>query len=302
MDEMTGPPATDPPPQPSLPLVIASWLVVGGCIFWGSLSVAMGIKQSWDPCAIFGGVIFSAGSLVLGGAQYLGTFRRDVRAAGCCCAILFAVGGLLLTGITVGIAEQLMKEGGNLPLEVAATFASVGALFVAAGWLNYRWQRQLSLPSRNSRWSWRLSLREILGFMSAAGVCLGISMYFINTSPERFAEHLETTNPPFGIPAGAKDICYCQGWRGTIAYEFTIDEARFRNWAEAQFADRKDSHHEENGTMRVTTYRTLLPDFHDVEQLEIPHAVIYSWAEADAGTYAVFDRDTNRVYYFSHSY
>ena len=128
------------------------------------------------------------------------------------------------------------------------------------------------------------------------------NMYFINTSPERFAEHLETTNPPFGIPAGAKDICYCQGWRGTIAYEFTIDEARFRNWAEAQFADRKDSHHEENGTMRVTTYRTLLPDFHDVEQLEIPHAVIYSWAEADAGTYAVFDRDTNRVYYFSHSY
>lgn len=299
---MSRAPDIDASSQPSWPLVIFSWLVLAGCIFWGSLAVATGVKQSWDPCAIFGGIIFFTGSLVLGGAQYLGTFRRDVRAAGFCCAILFAVGGLLLFGIAVATAEYLVKGGGNLPLGVAATFASVGSLFVTAGWLNYRWQAQLPLPSRDSRWAWRLSLREILGFTTAAGVCLGIAMYFINTSPEHFAEHLEITNPPFGIPAGAKDISYCQGGRGTIAYEFTIDEARFRTWAEAEFAYREDTYHEENGRMRVTTYRTLLPGSRDVEQTEIPHALIYSWAESDAGTYAVFDRDTNRAYYFSHSH
>ena len=104
--------------------------------------------------------------------------------------------------------------------------AAVVGLF--GGLHNLRWRRNLLLAATDADGD--VSLREILAAIAAISLLTGLTASFIRSTPPRYAENVSVADAPFGLPADATDVSFCQGFRGTIPYEFTIDEMSFREW------------------------------------------------------------------------
>ena len=120
-------------------------------------------------------------------------------------------------------------RGGELPwLSLLLPMLAVAIVGLFGGWLNLRWRRNLPLSATDS--GWRFSLREILAAVAAISLLTGLTASFIRSTPPRYAENVSVADAPFGLPASAADVSFCQGFRGTIAYEFTVDEISFREW------------------------------------------------------------------------
>lgn len=222
-------------PKPSPWLVVFSWLVVVGCICLGSLGIAGLMARAWDPCTWVAAAMFGGGAALIGVMQYRGTFRYDSNAATFSMVILFICSGFLLVSVVVCSGEFLIKEWELPPLEMLGTAAGLALLVFPAAWFNMRWSRQLNQTkqlAKPSRRRWQLSLQELLVFTAAAGLSLAIITSVVRNEPAQVGSHVETDNPPFGIPRGATDICWRQGFRGTLLFEFTAEEELFRDWVQ----------------------------------------------------------------------
>jgi hypothetical protein len=304
-----NPHVSNQPAQPSWQLLVCTWLVIAGCIVVGSGFLGTAIADYWDPMALFGGVLFLIGSVVVGVLQYVSTYRQNKGAAEASMGLL-AVLAALLGFLTLAIANDFfIRHHSELSPSILAGFAGLtgGCVFlVYASWHNRAWRTQLSQSPFAPRYGWRLSLREAFGILTVLGISIGVTSAVMKGSNPQFSEHLETDNPPFGIPVGAKDICFAQGGWGFYAYEFTIDETRFCDWVRSRNAGDPTFEAEGiqpiDGSFRVCRYKSLLPGADGVDELNVTDGLYYAWAESDAGRYFVFDRQTNRAYYQSHSH
>lgn len=144
----------------------------------------------------------------------------------------------------------------------------------------------------------------LLGIAAIAFVVCLVSG-FVRSTPPRYAEHVTRDKAPFGLPANATDISFCQGVRGTIAYEFTIDEDDFKAWVASGIGS-FESNAASVPVAPITTpytirrYNALTRDLTGPEEITITQGLYYDWSKEDRGVHAAYDRTTGRAYYFAH--
>ncbi|MEM6471344.1 MAG: hypothetical protein AAF802_17415 [Planctomycetota bacterium] len=130
---------------------------------------------------------------------------------------------------------------------------------------------------------------------------------FIRSTPPRYAENVSVADAPFGLPPSAIDVSFCQGSRGTIAYEFTVDETSFREWV-AEGIGSIESNASNTILEQITTpvsitrYNAYSSELNGPDSITVNNGLHYSWSLEDRGVQAVFDPNTSRAYYFAHSY
>ena len=289
-------------PKPTSLLVATSVLVIAFSLLVVSVAIAA-FTVTWDPCSLIGGAIILPLPAALAIQQYRGTFRRVRPAALTASILLFIVGGFAAFAFATTFGEIVMG-GGDLPwFGLLLPMLAVAAAGLFGGWLNLRWRHRL--PEGVTDGGWRFSRPEILA--TAATICLltALTYSFIRSTPPRYAEDVPVADAPFGLPANANDVSFCQGFRGTIAYEFTIDETSFREWVNDGIGSIESN--SSNTTLEpitapvsITRYNAYSSDLNGPDSITVGTGLHYSWSFEDRGVYAVFDSTTNRAYYFAH--
>jgi hypothetical protein len=287
--------------------VICSVLIIGGCIFVGSGALAS-FAQTWDCCALAFGVIIFPPTVCMALAQYAGTFRRHKSAAYAIGLGLMILSGFMLF-VAVVTAGGFIAKGERDPMLLAAFVGPM--LFICgfgfyAGRLNLLWSRTLERNYQTPEPFYRLSLRELFGWITVLGLSMGLVSYFVRTTPPQFAEHLETDDPPFNIPDGATDISFCQGGRGALVYEFTIDEEGFLKWVEDSVIVKGRIGNEPKlepiqGQCTIRSYQDLMPGANPSEYIVVVDGWVYASNNSGGWTKAVYDRTNRRAYYESFS-
>jgi len=153
-----------------------------------------------------------------------------------------------------------------IPILVAASFS------IAFGRMNALWSRKLRATMDSGAVASLhrgFSLRELLLAIGIIAALTGIYSQFIRSTSPRCAENITPSMAPIGLPSGATDVSYCKGSRGTIAYEFNIDELSFRKWANSGIGSIESE--SANISLREITsprilVRTKWPERHDHKQ------------------------------------
>ncbi len=289
-------------PKPTHLLIAISALVITFSLFLVSAALAA-FTVTWDPCSLIGAVIILPLPAALAVQQYRATFRGVGPAALTAAVLLFIIGGFAAFAFATTVVEIVMG-GGELPwFSLLLPMLAVAIVGLFGGWLNLRWRR--NLPRLATDAGWRFSQRETLAAVAAICFLTGLTALFIRSTPTRYAENVSVAEAPFGLPANATNVSFCQGFRGTIAYEFTVDEASFREWV----ADGIGSI-ESNASntklepiitpVSITRYNAYCSELNGPDSITVINGLHYSWSFEDRGVYAVFDSTTTRAYYFAH--
>lgn len=293
-------------------MVASSVVVIAVCLVVISFSLAT-LAQIWDPCTAMGGVVMLPLPLAMAICQYRGIFRRDPKSASDAANLLFAVGGLAWFGFFSVIGGTIVG-GGDIPwVPLLLPMAIVGAAFVSVGWMNLRWKKRIEAAASaagdepRAKRVLQFSTRELLAGVAMFATVVGLTTYFIRSTPPRYAEHVDRSEAPVGLPAGATDVCYARGSRGSVTYEFTIDEQGFRDWVESRHGSLRSQAEKVQilpieGEYTIYRYYHLSPDLTGPSRATVTEGLYYDWHEGDSGVEAVFDRSTNRAYYRYHSY
>src|SRR5690606_13709714 len=118
--------------------------------------------------------------------------------------------------------------------------------------------------------------------VSVVAVAIG---YAIHTTPPQYAEHVEADRVPMDLPMGASDVSYAQGYRGTIACEFTCDESAFLRWVESGIGSIESSTANISvepitSPYTLTRYNALMPGG-TRESVTVEEGVFYHWSRED---------------------
>jgi hypothetical protein len=297
-------------PRPTILFVCCSVLVITGCVL-GVASILGSLSPNADFCTLLGIVIFVPFPTVLGIQQYRATFRRAPGPAKFTAVFLYVLAAFGGFGYVTNVGEAVLKKT-NVPFWWWAFVlwpllaASLVSLFL--GWQNSLWFTQLkkfyadsgSDPPRGT-----FSLRELFLAVTVIAIIAGLSMsYFRNDRPSA-AEHVSPEQAGLGLPEGASDVSYGRGHRGTMAYEFTTDEASFRNWVEAGIGSLEAQAAnvplvEITQPVEIQRYTVFARQFRGAEQATVSDGLEYEWSYKDRGIQAVFDRKINRAYVSEH--
>lgn len=297
-------------PQPTKYLFISSLVNILGALFLTSCSLASIIAAPWDACAVIAAGLLIPVSVGIGISQYRGVFHRNQTSADTTGVTLSVIGALLLFGGVTYLKESFDDPSILHAWMMMVCMAALGLYFALCGWANLAWSRLLKTaadspekspkPETVSRWDRTAAL------LATTFIVIATSL-MVSTIPPEFAENVEYARPPFGIPVGATSISFCQGSRGTIAYEFSIDESGFREWLQKTI-DSMGPMYSRNSIEPITTtftmkrYVSLKRELKGDPNISISDGLRYSWHKEDRGKYAAFDRTTNRAYYYSHDY
>lgn len=298
--------------QPSRPrrpilLIFLSVVVLAACILLVSAAIAM-FAVTWDPCSLIGGAILLPFPVILAFQQYCGTFRNIAKAAKRSAVLLFVLAGFAFLGFILTLGEMIV-EGVQIPwTSLILPMLAVVVISGISGWLNLCWSRELKRSlTEDAHAGVRVlfSKREILVAVAAATCVTAVVTYLIRSTPPRYAENVARDRAPIDLPAEATKISFCQGFRGTIAYEFTIDEKGFVEWVESGIGSLESD--AANVSIRATKepytiprYTSLMESSTAPESITITDGLYYDWSEEDRGIYAAFDRTSNRAYYYAH--
>jgi hypothetical protein len=292
-----------------MPLALCAIVVIGLSLVLISIAIAA-FTVTWDPCSVLGGVILLPLPTVLAVQQYRGAFRANASAAFTSAVLLFVVAGIGLFGFVTTFGE-LVLEGMGLPWwDLLVPMLMIGIAAGLAGWLNLRWSRRIrriAVTFSDTIGSPQFSLRELLGAFAAIQGVIALATYIVYSTPPQYAENVSRDAAPFGLPPRASDVSYCRGSRGTIAYEFSIDEGGFIEWVRSGIGSLECQSAGVELKPIVTPYRirryyAISLDLQGPDEIVIADGLYYAWYKEDRGVYAAFDRKTGRAYYFAHSY
>lgn len=294
-------------PKPSLPLIVCSAIVLAACGLVTSGLIATLAAVAWDPCSLFGAGFLLPFPLMLAAELYRGVFRRNASAAHYTAIFLFVCGGLALFGFAMSLGETLLENGQLPPLPLCATLLAIGVGATLAGWLSRRWSQRLKMFAVDETKivaTTRFSMRELIGAVAAVACIAAVSAYFIRKTPPQYAQHVSRDQAPFGLPENAIDISFCQGFRGTIAYEFTTTESAFVDWVNSGIGSFESQ--AANVSLRpispqytIQRFCSLSTDLKGQELTTIAKGLYYDWSKEDRRVKAAFDRTSNRAYYFA---
>ncbi|QDT44951.1 hypothetical protein Pan241w_50680 [Gimesia alba] len=295
-------------PKPSIPLVVCSILVLIASLILVALCIAM-FFATWNPCSVFGGAILLPLPLVLAILQYYGTFHAKESAALTTAKLLFALGGFAFCAFIMTLGNLIFNQISLPWVSLLIPVLTFGVVALFLGWLNLGWSRQLksSSPSKSHTInSNRLMFRDLItGMIALTGVTI-LVVYFVQSTAPQYAENIPYNKAPFKLlPAGASNVSFCQGPRGTIACEFTIDEIAFINWVDSGIGS-LESQAANISLQSITTpytirrFNNLSSDLNGSDFATISEGLYYRWSKEDRGVYAAYDRTKNRAYYFAH--
>ncbi|WP_148080103.1 hypothetical protein [Roseimaritima ulvae] len=294
-------------PKRSVWLFVCSVIVLAACLVSISLALAA-FAVTWDPCSIMGGVLMLPPPLALAVQQYRGTFRFNAKAASVSAVLLFLVCGLAFAALATTLVD-LVFSGVRIPwLSLFLPLLVIGTLGGVSASVNLAWSRHLERATNADGASLertQYTMRELLVAVAAIACMTTLVIYLVRSTPPRFAENVSRDEAPFGLPAEATEVSFCQGFRGTIAYEFTIDESGFVVWVESGIGS-LESASANVSVQPITTpysvrrYDALTAKVTGAGAITITDGLYYEWSKEDRGVYAAFDRTTNRAYYYAH--
>lgn len=149
------------------------------------------------------------------------------------------------------------------------------------------------LPMPKRHW-----LKYYLRVLAWGLVAVLVLALLIASFRARTGHHLSFSDSPVVVPENATDIAYfLPGAFGpNKVYEFTTSEPSFLGWANRWL----------DMPMRGPSYgRTSVVRYdHELnrwEVREIENGILFRWNEEDRGINLVFDRQSGRAYYHSHS-
>ena len=129
----------------------------------------------------------------------------------------------------------------------------------------------------------------------------GWTVYAVLRGPT-VGEHMTRAEAPIALPEGATDVCYwlrAPFWPNT-AYEFSVPEKGFRQWAEEKGWPLRDIGDEPIEIYRYTAFAHLA----DAEEsVSVADGLYYQCApeDDDGGIYVVYDRREGRAYFYAHT-
>jgi hypothetical protein len=296
-------------PRPSKLLATVSVLVISGNLLLISAFIAASVVEL-NPFAMIGGLMSVVPlCIIIAVQQYRGTFCRVPFAARTTSVFLYVVGGFMLLALVVSAGMAIVN--GIALRRMASTLVSMSLIAVfsfVVGRMNASWCRKLRSTINSvvkSPVHGGISLPKFLLGVIILAAMTGITLLLIRYAPPRYAEHIESADAPFSLPAQARDVSYCRGSRGTIAYEFTVDEPIFREWFNSGIGSVESESagiplKEIVSPFTITRYNALSPELSGPDAISVTIGLYYSWSKEDRGVYAVFDRTTNRAYYYAH--
>jgi hypothetical protein len=121
--------------------------------------------------------------------------------------------------------------------------------------------------------------------------------------PPRIALHVSPRDARLSLPTGATDVCVWRGFRGTIMYNFAIDEAGFWEWTRSIHGS-LESRAAGVAIQPIAfsvAIRTYSEATGDIDAQTIRRGWFYDWQVEDRGLYYAYDADAGRAYYYSHA-
>jgi hypothetical protein len=292
-------------PRPSWILVLTSLLVIGMGLAVPCVIVVACATEPPNPFLYVGSAVTIPVGLLTALAQYRGTFRRVGSAATLVGNLLFGLAAFTAFGLVANLGE-VVAEGRSLDTMFVIGGIMLLVIFISGGMgaLNAAWARQIT------RDSWAdaddggrrgVSLRELMLGVATCAVMIGMTAHAIRTAPPVAGEHFDVADAPVNVPADASDVCFSRGLHGREAYEFTIDEAGFRQWIAALETTGKPNAAEEiSMPVTIARYVAYASQFPGDRDATISKGLFYDVTEGRRHGRTVFDRSTNRAYYESH--
>ena len=222
---------------------------------------------------------------------------------------IFGIVALFVMAMLVSLLVSQMFER-NLPknewLDLLGTitfFAVIGLICMTLGVVNYWITRsrctlvQTCGLVKGNNFSVKLfgmpgyRTRTTMGIALMSGIVALIAGFIVWTAPPWSGEHLSYEQFPFrnSFPADGEDFYYFQKYRGTIYCEFTITEQGFLNWIDSQSRWERCDPITEEHPERIG-YR---------EEIVVTDGFSAGWGNGKGGR-AIFDRPTNRAYYWTY--
>jgi hypothetical protein len=294
------PPNPQSPPRPSKTLVALSILVIAACMFLVSMGIAS-MTVTWDPCAMFGGLMIIPVPALLVLQQYSGTFKRHYKAAQFAGALCLVLSGFPLMGVVGGTLESI-GDGKSLPIDFILALIACAAPFVVAGYLNLRWSRHLEASDyRPTDERFRMSMRELLVATAVICAMLAMTMTFVRNQPKQFGVNVTAEESGLSLPDNATRVSYA---RGTLLFEFDTDETSFRKWVEAGVGEIESG--PVNGPLwpieneiEVVRFISFAPGVAGPERVALTDGLFYRASSGDQWIDVAFDRKTNRAYFYA---
>ena len=230
----TEPNPTSEQPRPSVPLVVLSLLVLGGCAVVAGFGVALPIVMEFPPAVVFSFLLLAV-CLTISLNQFLGTFRRWPGSALAVGLVGLFVGTLWLIMLALAVFEtfhmrpEIYHDRGEQVLLWVSV--CIGLLLLWAGMANLLWHIRLKRSTGPSEPipRWRFSFQELFLLMTVLAVGLASTGYQLRQMPPKWGENVELQRARYDLPASAQNICFSRA-AGVFALEFTLDEAGFREW------------------------------------------------------------------------
>jgi len=302
----------DRQPKPGAAMVAAAAVVVAACMVATAAVLALFAARG-DLCALSMGILLTPFPIGLGIAQYVATSRRNARAARTAAAMLLCLGGMASVALVALAAAWI--EGGAAAWRGTGMDA-LGMVLVAgfslwAGVMNLQWSHRIRSAARTAATEERLperlqfSLADLLLVLTSVAVITGMTFYCVENTRRRFAEHVDRARAPRELPAEATDVSFCKGRAGTVACEFTTSEAGFVAWVESSLGRSQPAAGAVVQPIAVPVvvnrYFFLRPNLNGPATATVSSGLCYQWTDGSRGEQAVFDRTTNRAYYFADS-
>ncbi|MCA9261196.1 MAG: hypothetical protein KDA61_18400 [Planctomycetales bacterium] len=240
--------------------------------------------------------------------QYRGTFQRRAESARTAGILLSATSGVALFVFAMTCGE-LVTNGVDIPWKsLLLPMLSFAVFCCVAAQSNFRWTRRLNSDANAGRAAGtpiKASRHDIIATVAMLAGATVVASYLISSATPEYAEHVARDQAPFGLPSDARDVSFCHGPRGTIAYEFGTAEASFVSWVEAGIGSLESSAAHValrpiNGSYGIARYHRLNQKLDGPKSVEILDGLFYEWTKEDRGVYAAYDRKSGRAYYFAH--
>lgn len=289
-------------------LVCAAFLFLAGVFAAGFVH--------WDVRFVVMAILGTGPCMALAILQYLAAIHRRQSEAKILAFALAGLGLIIFFGAAANLCESLSSVG------LAATAARMGSdllivnglavWFAITGWLNYQWNKRLTeharhaaaiagsqamdpqpgAPDARGHKGVRFTLAHLLIWMT------GLSTFFagvragLNATPPQQQHHLTAAQANLDLPSAASDVCIFRGPRGSLFFDFAIDEEAFKQWAH-------DKCNSEGFTLTEITQGALAEFYLPTSKSSETVRITRGWM-LDLGHYVKYhyDADTGRAYSF----
>jgi len=308
MDNSNDEQISDPVPKHrSLFAILAGLVLIGFCLLFVAAAVASFFDPVDPPFFTIIGMPFFLLLAWLANKQYCALFCREPVVTRAYHEAWFGFGILLVVGAVVNLFEHPAEIRRDTDTSIFLVgMLAFGLLFLFIGGLLRSHTKQRQRPFLRSGQKFltdqsgnKYRRRKMMGILLMSGcVCL-FAAYLVHSAyqyPE-IGEHVPYGQLPYqgGFPPEGSDFSWRRGYRGTSYYEFTVSEEAFQRWISSQTRWEYCKPITEGVTIQYSIHR--LKD--DEERTCVTDGLCAGWGNGKGGR-AVFDRSTNRAYYWTY--